>query len=240
MRTATPRRYLLMPPKLKILARRFRGREFRLLDVGAGNHSASMTRQFFPRCRYEGLDRVRDYNNDDADLARMDAFHEVDLNRSDLEGLPDGSFDAILMAHVIEHLEDGEASLRRLVPKLAPGGVIYVEAPGPRSLGLPRMRGTLNFHDDPTHVRPFAAAELADILRSSGLRVLRAGTRRDWLLCLLTPLLALRARLTIGYVPGGVFWDLTGFADFAFAERPLAASARDSVAPPVPFQARSA
>jgi SAM-dependent methyltransferase len=219
--TTPRRRYLLKPPKLKALERRFHGQTFRLLDVGAGNHSASMTKAFFPECHYEGLDRSRDYNNDVEDLARMDAFHEIDLDASDLAGVPDDSYDAILMAHVIEHLQDGRATLRRLVRKLAPGGMMYVECPGPRSLRLPSMRGTLNFHDDPTHVRPFTSAELSEVLRSCGLRIVRAGTRRDWLLCLLTPVIAVRARMTLGYVPGGVFWDLTGFAEFVIAERPL-------------------
>jgi hypothetical protein len=32
-------------------------------------------------------------------------------------------------------------------------------------------------------------------------------------------LLAVRAWMTQGYVPGGVFWDLFGFADYVLAER---------------------
>lgn len=213
-------RYFLVPPKLKALRSRFRDRPFRLLDVGAGNHSASMTKYFFPNCRYEGLDRNREYNNDPADIARMDAFYEVDLDQGTLAGVPDGAFDAIVMAHVIEHLQRGGEVLRELTRKLAPGGVIYVEFPSPRSLHLPSMRGSLNFRDDPTHVRPYTADEVASILRDSGLRVIRAGRRRDWQLLLLTPLIAIRALTTQGYVPGGVVWDLYGFADFAMAERP--------------------
>lgn len=214
-------RYLLKPPKLKALDRRFRDRPFRLLDVGAGNHSASMTKSFFPHCRYEGLDRVHDYNNDRMDLDRMDAFYQVDLDTSDLASIPDEAFDAILMAHVIEHLQHGESALRRLVGKLAPGGMIYVEFPGPRSLLLPSARGTLNFHDDPTHVRPFTAREISSLLRDCGLTVIRSGTRRDLQLLLLTPLLAARSMLVHGYVTGGVLWDLMGFAEYVIAERQL-------------------
>src|SRR5690348_6588785 len=102
-------RYYLMPPKLKALRSRFRGRRFRLLDVGAGNHSPSITKSFYPECRYEALDRVRDYNNDTGDLARVDAFHEIDLDGLELGSLPDEAYDAILMAHVLEHLQHGEA-----------------------------------------------------------------------------------------------------------------------------------
>ncbi len=220
MSVASRSRYYLMPPKLKALRARFRDRPFRLLDVGAGNHSPSITKSFYPRCRYEALDRVRDYNNDAGDLSRTDAFHEVDLDRLDLSGLPDGAYDAILMAHVIEHLQDGEAVVRALIPKLAPGGLFYLEFPSPRSLHLPSMRGSLNFHDDPTHVRPWTAAEVSAILASGGLRVLDAGRRCDLQLLALTPLIAVRALTTLGYVPGGVLWDLFGFADRVLAERP--------------------
>ena len=209
-----------MPPKLKALKRRFGRQPFRLLDVGAGNHSASLTKSFFPACRYEGLDRDRTYNNDAGDLVRMEAFHEIDLDRVDFAPLPDGAYDAIVMAHVLEHLQHGPRVLQGLVPKLAPGGLMYVEFPGPRSLKLPSMRGSLNFRDDPTHVRPYTAEEVAAILREAGLRILEAGPRRDLQLMMLTPLLALRAKLTQGYVPGGVFWDLLGFAEYVIAERP--------------------
>jgi hypothetical protein len=225
MPVASRSRYYLMPPKLKALRPRFRGRAFRVLDVGAGNHSASITKSFYPKCRYEALDRVRDYNNDPGDWARTDAFHEIDLERVDLGALPDAGYDAILMAHVLEHLESGEAVLRALVPKLAPGGLFYVEFPSLRSTRLPSMRGTLNFWDDPTHVRPWSAEEVAGILRDSGLTIDAAGPRRDLQLLLLTPLVALRAKTTLGYVPGGVFWDLMGFADRVIAERPGRANA---------------
>jgi SAM-dependent methyltransferase len=220
MTVASRSRYYLMPPKLKALRSRFRGRAFRVLDVGAGNHSASITKSFYPRCSYEALDRVRDYNNDAGDWARTDAFHEIDLERVELGSLPDGGYDAILMAHVLEHLQNGEAVLRALTPKLAPGGIFYVEFPSPRSTRLPSMRGTLNFWDDPTHVRPWTAGEVAKILDDCGLTIRLAGRRRDLQLLLLTPLVAIRAKTTLGYVPGGVFWDLMGFADRVVAERP--------------------
>src|SRR5256885_6303669 len=151
----------------------------------------------------------------------MDEFFELDLTRLEFGAVPDGSFDVVLLAHVIEHLANGDEVLRALVPKLRPGGMIYVEFPGRRSLRLPSMRGTLNFHDDTTHVRLFDAAEVADILRSCGLRVVRARTRRDPLGILLIPVHAVRAKQQHGFVPGGVFWDLFGFADEVIAERPI-------------------
>ena len=95
-----------------------------------------------------------------------------------------------------------------------------VDGSTPRSLHLPSKKGTLNFHDDATHVRVFTAAEVAGILRTCGLTIVRAGTRRDPRGILLLPVFALRAKQKHGYVPGGVFWDLFGFADQVIAVRP--------------------
>lgn len=216
----------LRPFKFREVIRRFGRGPFRMLDVGAGNHSATLARRWFPRCHYTGLDRERDYHNDAADFAAMDAFIELDLTTLALDPIPSGAFDVILMAHVVEHLWNGDAVLAGLASKLKPGGMLYVEFPGPRSLRLPSMRGTLNFHDDETHVRMFTADEVTRVLQSHGLVVERAGTRRDPLGIVLLPLHALKALRAHGFVPGGVFWDLFGFAEYVVATRPQAAPVR--------------
>ena len=211
---------LRLPYRFREIRRRYGQRPIRLLDVGAGNHSATAAKRWFPNCHYAGIDRDRHYHNDAHDFALMDEFFELDLTRLEFGAVPDASYDVLLFAHVIEHLANGDQVLRGLVPKLRPGGFVYVEFPGPQSLHLPSKKGTLNFHDDETHVRVFSAKEVAGILRGCGLRIVRASTRRDPLGILLTPVHALRAKQRHGYVPGGVFWDLFGFADVVIAERP--------------------
>jgi len=212
--------WVRMPYRFRRLRGRFGDRPFRLLDVGAGNHSASLAKRWFPNCRYSGIDRDKGYNNDAADFAAMTEFFELDLTALRFEAIPDGAYDVVMLAHVIEHLANGDQVLRALAPKLQPGGIMYVEFPGRRSLTLPSKKGTLNFHDDATHVRLFTAAEVAGILRGCGLRILESGARRDPLGILLMPVHAWNAKRQHGYVPGGVFWDLFGFADLVIAERP--------------------
>lgn len=216
---------LKMPFRFKAIWRRHGDRPFALLDVGAGNHSASLAKRWFPNCHYAGIDLDRNYNNDERDFAAMDEFFELDLTKLEFSAIPDGRYDVILMAHVIEHLKNGDDVIRALVPKLGPGGMICIEFPGEASLTLPRMRGTLNFHDDPTHVRLFTASEVSGVLRELGLGIEFAGQRRDPTGILLLPLHALRCWQAHGYVPGGVFWDLFGFADYVVGRRPLASPA---------------
>ena len=210
-----------LPYKFLDVHKRFGDKPFSMLDIGAGNHSATLAKKWFPACHYTGVDRDRAYNNDPADFACMDAFVELDLTTLEFGAIPDAAFDVIVLAHVIEHLHNGDAVLRGLAPKLRPGGMIYVEFPGPRSLHLPSMKGTLNFYDDDSHVRLFTTAEVVGVLESEGLQIVKAGTRRDLIRIALTPLRAVHAKRAVGFVPGGVFWDLFGFAERVVAVRPV-------------------
>ena len=108
----------MIPVKFKRFRREFQGREFTLLDVGCGNHSPSVTKRFFPECRYYGLDRGV-YNNDASDLASMETFYEKDLETDDLADLPDGFFDVILFVHVIEHPPEVPAGELRILGRFA-------------------------------------------------------------------------------------------------------------------------
>jgi SAM-dependent methyltransferase len=172
------------------------------------------------------LDRSN-YNNDDADFEKMTTFHKVDLatNPAGLGAVPEGYFDAILMAHVIEHLPNGLDIVRRLAGKLRPGGRIYIEYPGKRSLSLPSMRGSLNFCDDSTHVRVYDVRELANALLAERCRILSAGIRRDWPRALITPGNFLYQWVRDGSPSGVTLWDALGFAEYVYAQkRPEAGS----------------
>src|ERR1700704_3863666 len=125
---------LKLPYKFREIRRRYGRRPFAILDVGAGNHSASITKRWFPNCYYAGIDRERHYHNDEADLALMDEFFEIDLTSLEFGDIPDERYDVILMAHVIEHLVNGDDVVRALVRKLRPGGFMYLEFPGEQSL----------------------------------------------------------------------------------------------------------
>jgi SAM-dependent methyltransferase len=87
---------------------------------------------------------------------------------SHLEGLEGSAVDGIVASHVIEHL--GADPLWRLVAaaveKLAEDGILILETPNPESL----LAGSINFHRDPTHVRPVHPETLAFLCESAGFR----------------------------------------------------------------------
>lgn len=210
----------------------------RILDVGCGNHSPTVTKQYFPHCRYEGVDRER-WNRDEHDDAVMDAFHEIDLDCPEQLGvLPSAAYDLVICSHVLEHLRDPWAVIPELARTVKPGGFLYIEVPSERSLRLPRartgffgIRGCLHFEDDPTHrglVSPDRAAALLD---KAGLRMIRRGKRFLLRRVILLPLYALAGLALRGYIPASVVWDVLGFADVLVAQRPpklVGIAARDA------------
>lgn len=206
-------------PKFQFINQTFGNRPFTLLDVGAGNRSASKTKALYPQCEYHGLDIVRDFNNDESDFAAMHRFYELDLTRLELDVIPDQYFDYIRMAHVIEHLHNGDRVLPELIKKLKPGGYFYIEYPGEKSTRLPSMHGTLNFKDDPTHVRVYSVKEISGIFVNNGCRIIRSGTRRNTLFILLTPFRLAAGLLSKEKLNANIFWDILGFAEFVFAQK---------------------
>lgn len=211
------RKFKFLPiSKFRKFYREFKDREFTLLDIGCGNHSASLAKNWFPKCRYYGLDHGI-YNNDKYDFDLMETFYDVDLSSSAMEEIPDELFDVIILNHVIEHLPNGLNVLKEVTGKLKPGGKLYVEFPSVKSLSLPNMKGTLNFCDDNTHVRLYDLREVANVLLAHDMRIIRGGTRREWWKILLFPLLALH--MVVQGRPAGAFQDIMGFAEYVYAEK---------------------
>ncbi|MCX8052309.1 MAG: class I SAM-dependent methyltransferase [Armatimonadetes bacterium] len=193
----------------------------KVLDVGCGNHSPRRTKKYYPQCQYFGLDKSTDYNIEAADLEVMEHFYQIDLTDPDaLDPLPDNYFDCIIMSHVIEHLKDGELVISKLCRKLAPGGGMYIETPSPHSAKLPHMSHTLNFYDDPTHVRIYDLGTICEAVEAGGLVVRKAAVRRDWRGIVLIPYSAIVSLKQLRKITGPVFWDLFGFASFVVATKP--------------------
>ena len=210
---------LITPPKFRFIHSLFKNQTFNLLDVGAGSHSATKTKAVFPNCNYHGIDITRSYENDDADFKAMSGFYEMDLTQLQFSTIPENYFDVIMMSHIIEHLHNGDKVIEGLLSKLKKGGYIYIEYPAERSIRLPKMKRTLNFYDDPTHVRIYTVKEVEAVLQPHGFSILKSGTRRYWPYIVLLPFTIVTETIKYGFVPGGVFWDVLGFAEFVFAKK---------------------
>jgi len=109
--------------------------------------------------------------------------------------------------------------LKKLFPKLKPGGYMYIEYPGLKSTKLPSMYGTLNFKDDPTHVRLYSVKELTDLFEKNQFRVLRSGTRRNPWFIMSMPFRIVVSMLKGKKLQGNIFWDILGFAEYLWVQK---------------------
>lgn len=100
----------------------------RILDVGCGaGDLAALIRKRRPDSRIDGITR----SAPEAEKASgsLDQCHCLDIEKDGLPAGCEGRFDALIFSHVLEHLADPVAALRRLVPLARPGGKIILAVP---------------------------------------------------------------------------------------------------------------
>jgi SAM-dependent methyltransferase len=209
----------LKPFRLKTLSKYTSKNDLKILDIGSGSHSSTITKKWLPHCHYTGVDRDVSYDNTEEDIRNMDAFIQLDLTELQFDAIPNDTYDVLIMSHVIEHLHNGDKVLPLLFTKLKKGGLFYIEFPTEASASFPSKRETLNFFDDDTHVRIWSIKEVANIFMHAGFNVKMAGKNRSWINLLLMPIKIPLQLITKGYVRGGVYWDWYGFADYLVAEK---------------------
>lgn len=208
-------------PRYDILIRYRLKEKINILDVGCGYHSAELTRYYFPECRYYGLDKSNINLENLKKIKQFKYFWKIDLEKSNLNEIPNNFFDLIILSHVIEHLRNGEIVLLNLFKKLKKNGILYLEFPSFHTKDLPslkRLGYTLNFYDDSTHIRMYTLKELKNFLIINNFKILKAGLYQDLKKIVLLPLLFsyfLIARKFPELI--AIIWNLLGFCSFIVA-----------------------
>lgn len=134
----------------------------RLLDVGCGNGSFLRVARAlgFEACGIEIDDAA-------ATLARAGGF-AVHGGALASARFADASFEQITLSHVIEHLHQPMAALRRLLAWLQPGGRIWLQTPNLAARGALRYGVHWRGYEPPRHLVLFDAASLCAALGSAG------------------------------------------------------------------------
>jgi len=155
-------------PKFKnILNRRYRhipkiSSDASVLDVGFGDGS------FLERAANAGWT----VTGVDSDLVTVHAAKKRGLNvlHGGIETLDDMSshFDVITLSHVIEHVHDPRAVLRRAYRLLKPGGIIWLETPNIDSFGHRRFGRHWRGLEPPRHLVLFNWDSLENLLEEEG------------------------------------------------------------------------
>jgi len=136
----------------------------RLLDVGCGNGGFLMlARQ--AGWQVEGLDF-------DAGAVRAARSRGLEVHHGGIELLEQRTacYDVITLCHVIEHVHDPIATLRRLHALLKPGGRLWLDTPNLASLGAERFGPHWRDLDPPRHLVLFTHPSLIDSLSRTGFR----------------------------------------------------------------------
>ena len=145
----------------------------RVLDVGCGTGSVSRLVRDVRRARVLGLEP----NPERARLAGERGI-EVEVGTFDASVVRrHGTFDVVLFADVLEHLEDPSATLRAARAALAPGGRVLASIPNVAhwSVRLALLAGRFDYQPtgimDATHLRWFTRASVERLFRESGYAV---------------------------------------------------------------------
>lgn len=83
------------------------------------------------------------------------------------------SFDLVVMHHVIEHLDDPVAVIRRVHSLIRPGGSLLIATPDFDSGCARRFGHNYRMLHDPTHISLFSNDSMHRFLRDHGFRILR-------------------------------------------------------------------
>ena len=147
----------------------------RVLDVGCGN-GADLAR--LRRLGWEGVGIEPDPRA--AELARETSGAQVLEGSIEKAALPAGSFDAVLMSQVVEHLVDPIGTLAACKAILKPGGLLIAATPNWGSR-LHELFGPAWFPlETPRHVFLFTAASLRAVFERAGLAVQELRDTPHW------------------------------------------------------------
>jgi SAM-dependent methyltransferase len=154
----------------------------KLLDMGAGNGGLIYWKHWLEPHRSDlelfAVDLTKGANFD-----KYKDWQACNLDQADLKW-DDQFFDSVLMSHVMEHLENPVADLKKINQKLKKGGQFYVEVPAPLTKNLPKnselkSKGfpvtISNFFDDSTHLRTWELIKIEEMALESGFKVVQQG-----------------------------------------------------------------
>lgn len=136
-----------------------------LLDVGAG------TGAFLNTMKNAGW-KVTGIEPDVTAREKAQELYKIDLKETnDLFSLPSGSFDAITLWHVLEHVHELHSYIAQLKNLLATDGKLYIAVPNYTSADAKTYGAFWAAYDVPRHLYHFSPAAMKILLNVHGLQL---------------------------------------------------------------------
>ncbi len=142
----------------------------RVLDVGCGDGQRLLRLR---QCGWEV--QGQEVDTVSAELARAKGI-PVHLGELAEAALPEESFDAIIMNHVIEHLYHPVDLLRECHRLLSPGGILVAVTPNGSSYGARAFGRDWRGLEPPRHIRIFTQSALRRVAQEAGFGEIRTWT----------------------------------------------------------------
>lgn len=155
---------------------RFVGRDKKVLEIGAGPGSISRPLKEVNGCRMS----VVEIDEKSVEILRgfCEQVWRRDLNdQAWADGIPEGAFDNVVIADVLEHIVDPWTMLRRAALFLAPEGSIVVSIPHASHAAILAclLNNDFDYRDwgllDRTHIRFFSMKNLQALFEGAGLTI---------------------------------------------------------------------
>lgn len=134
----------------------------KLLDVGCGNG------EFINYMKRNGWQTVGiDFDKEAVNAAKS---RNLDVKSGNLneQKFPANNFDAITIAHVIEHIYDPVELLKECFRILKPGGKLVIATPNNESLGHRYFKENWRGLEPPRHIHVFSTNSLIRVIYKSG------------------------------------------------------------------------
>ncbi len=138
------------------------GHRKKLLDYGCG------TGAFLLHCKEKGFEAV---GVEPSEEARSIANASATIAYPSLSGLPVGTYDAITLWHVMEHVYPLTETIQKLKSLLAESGTIFIAVPNWQSPDSMHYQQTWAGYDVPRHIWHFSKSSMTQLLEQHGLRI---------------------------------------------------------------------
>lgn len=158
-------RHITLKQKRKSIEKITRISKGRLLDIGSG---AGVFVSFMKYCGWDvtGLEP-----HEDARAVAKKQYGILLQDTSELENLKPGSFDAITLWHVLEHVHELDAFIIKLKNLLKPNGVLFIAVPNYRSLDADIYKEYWAAYDVPRHLYHLSPEAVQFLMGKHGLKI---------------------------------------------------------------------